>query len=441
MRIIERIENIDNGGFGIVDKVLCEDGKHYARKTFSMNIPHDKELKKNALERFKREANFQNSFEHRNIVPILFKDLDAEEPYYIMPLAEKVLKNLSLKDKNEILSMLLDVMSGLEEMHNKSYYHRDLKPGNILRFIDEEGDSFYAIGDFGLLSIKQTNITELTPISMIKGSDYYTAPEIVASLSRASIQSDIFSLGCLIHDYFGKSSRIPCQPIIEEGVIGKIMANCTHKKIPRRFKSVDFLREALISISSEDIEIKSEEGTKLATLVDSDEQITYEDWERIIDFVSNDKNDSEDIGTLFRKINLKRITELIELDLAFADSLGLSFSEWVRENNFNFEYCDIIGKRLDVFIEKCTLNTKTTCILALLFMGTSHNRFYVEGLCYKWMYNTIDDTLAQRLALELMSEDKTICYKINHLETSIRVNRENFHPKVLESINKLCKRK
>lgn len=441
MIIKEIIENIDNGGFGIVDKILCEDGKFYARKTFSMNIPHDRNLKKNALDRFKREAIYQTSFKHRNIVPILFKDLDAENPYYIMPLAEKVLKNLPLKEKDDILNMLLDVMSGLEEMHNKSYYHRDLKPGNILRFKDEKGQFFYAIGDFGLLSINQTNITELTPISMIKGSDYYTAPEIVASLSRASIQSDIFSLGCLIHDYFGKSSRIPCQPIIEEGILGKIMGNCTHKKTNRRFKSIEFLREALISISYDDIEIKSEEGTKLVTLVDSDQTITLDNWERIIDFVSNDKNDSEDIGTLFRKVNLKRINELIKLDLSLADSLGISFSEWVRESNFNFEYCDIVGKRLDLFIENCSLNTKTPCIISLLFLGTSHNRFYVEKLCYKWLNKTIQDTLAERLSIELMSEDKTICYKINHLEVSIRVNRENFHPKVLESINKLCKRR
>ncbi|WP_052259396.1 protein kinase [Flavobacterium sp. KMS] len=439
MIITERIENIDNGGFGIVDKVLCDDGKHYARKTFSMNIPHDKELKKNALERFKREANYQASFEHRNIVPILFKDLEAEEPYYIMPLAEKVLKKLTLNGKDEIFPMLLDVMSGLEEMHNKSYYHRDLKPGNILRFIDEEGECFYAIGDFGLLSINQTNITELTPISMIKGSDYYTAPEIVASLARASIQSDIFSLGCLIHDYFGKTSRIPCQPIIEDGAIGKIMGNCTHKKVIRRFKSVEFLREALISISHEDIEIKSEEGSKLVNLVDSEQKITYEDWEKIIDFVSNDKNASEDIGTLFKKIGLERIDEIIKLDLTLADALGYSFSEWVRERAFLFDYCDIIGKRLDKFIEHCSLNTKTPCIIALLIMGTSHNRFYVEELCYKWMHNAIDNTLAQRLAIELISEDKTICYKINHLERSIKVDRYNFHPLVLESINKLCK--
>ncbi|KOS05111.1 hypothetical protein AM493_02955 [Flavobacterium akiainvivens] len=248
MKVVKIIKNIDNGGFGNVDKVKCEDGNLYARKTFTMNIPHDESLKENALQRFRREATYQESFNHKNIVPILFKDLDCENPYYIMPLAENALKKINLSDKEEINLMLLDVMSGLEEMHKKSYYHRDLKPGNILRFKDQNEDFYYAIGDFGLLSIDQTNITELTPVSMIKGSDYYTAPEIVASLSRASIQSDIFSLGCLIHDYYGKSNRIPCQQINEDGAIGKIIASCTYKKSSRRFKSIEFVREALLSI-------------------------------------------------------------------------------------------------------------------------------------------------------------------------------------------------
>jgi len=438
MNVVSVVKNIDKGGFGIVDEIVCDDGFVYARKTFSVNIPHDANLKENALQRFKREATYQESFTHRNIVPILYKNIDIESPYYIMPLAENTLKKLQLSSKDEIIRMILDVMSGLELMHKKSYYHRDLKPGNILRFC-EGNDYYYAIGDFGLLSIDQTNITDLTPISMMKGSDHYTAPEIVANLSRSSIQSDIFSLGCLLHDYFGKSSRIPCQPINEDGAMGKIIANCTFKKPNRRFKSIEFLREALISISTHDLEIKSEEGKKFVELIDSDNLLDFDDWENIIDFLSNDKNTEEDLKALFKKIDYKRIVELIDLDINLADSYGLLFSEWVRETYFIFDFCDVIGKRLDKLIENCSLNTKPQCIMALLFMGTSHNRFYVEELFYKWVKNTIDESLAERLAIELMSEGKIICYKINHIEISISVTRNNFHPKVLEAINKLNK--
>lgn len=440
MKIVEVIKRIDNGGFGIVDSVRCEDGNIYARKTFSINFPHNEDLKENALNRFKREATYQESFSHRNIVPILYKELEIEVPYYIMPLADKSLKDITFANKEDIVRMLLDVMSGLEEMHKKSFYHRDLKPGNILKFIDDQGDYYYAIGDFGLLSINQTNITELTPLLMKKGTDYYTAPEIVESLTRASIQSDIFSFGCLLHDYFGKSSRIPTQPINEDGAIGKIIANCTHKKPHRRFNSIELLREAFISISHDDIETKTPEGKKLVALLESNSEIGIDEWENVIDFLSNDKNNSDDVSNIFKLINIQRINELIKLNIALADSYGLLFSDWVRETNFIFDFCDIIGNRLDLLVESCGINVKTQCIMALLFMGTSHNRFYVEDICYRRMSTKVDDTLAERIAIEIISEGKTICYKINHLEHSIRINRANFHPKIAEAVNKLCKK-
>jgi serine/threonine protein kinase len=440
MNLIRLIENIDNGGFGIVDKILCDDNKAYARKTFSMNIPHDPNLKANALKRFKREATFQESFSHKNIVPILFYNLDLDNPYYIMPLAEEVLKNIKYTNQEEIIRMLLDVMAGLEEMHKKDYFHRDLKPGNILRFIDENGEFFYSIGDFGLLSIDQTNITDLTPISMIKGSDYYTAPEIVESMSRASVQSDIFSLGCLIHDYFGKANRIPCQPILEEGAMGKLMGNCTHKKAFRRFKSISDLREAFISISSVDLEMKSEEGKRLLNLVDSSNDIGSEEWESILEFMCNDKNDLQDLNSLFKSINLNRIKQLLTKDTSLFNTYGLLFSEWAREKSFIFEYCDIVGSRLDFFIENGNLNNKSQCIIALLYMGTSHNRFYVEELSHKWLCNKEDKELAERLAIEIMSEGKAICSIINHLERSIGVDRSSFNPIILAKVNNLCNR-
>lgn len=437
MEVKEIIERIDSGGFGNVDRVLCDDGNEYAMKTFSMNIPHDDALKQNAISRFKREALFQATFKHKNIVPILFKDLTGDVPYYIMPLALKALKNEKLADKNEIHLMLLDVMSGLEEMHNKSVYHRDLKPGNILKF-EDNGEYYYAIGDFGLLSIDQTNITDLTPVSMQKGSDYYTAPEIVANLKRASIQSDIFSLGCLIHDYYGKSSRIPCQPIIEEGSLGKIMLNCTHKNIRRRFNSVQYLRETLISINYDNVETKSEEGERIVKLIESKELLSNDDWIQVIEFVENDKNSSDDISTIFKMINLQNISTLSKLDEHSLNSYGALFADWVRDRSFLFSSCDIIGERLNFFIKNCPINIKSQCIMSLLFLGTSHNRFYVERLCLNWLYNDIDDDLAEILAIELMTEGSEVCYNIRHLERSINITRNNFHPKILDVIKDIC---
>jgi serine/threonine protein kinase len=439
MVIKDIIRNIDNGGFGNVDEVLCDDGKHYARKTFSMNIPHNESLKKNALMRFKREAIYQETLKHPNIVPILFKDLSGDSPYYIMPLAENTLKNIDLKERNDITKMLFDVMAGVESMHDSSVYHRDLKPGNILRFIDSEGKFYYAIADFGLLSIDQTNITDLTPISMTKGTDYYTAPEIVASMARASIQSDIFSLGCLMHDYFGSGSRVPCQPITEDGLIGQVMANCTHKKPPRRFKSVSSLREAMIALDDIELDIKSEEGQRLVKLFEkSDEvELDYETWESILSFLENDKNESEDITALFKLVSLSDIKQLVEIDAGLANAYAILFAEWVRETSFLFNFCDLLGGRLNFLIENCSLQAQVKCIIALLIMGTRHNRFYVEQICYKWLQIN-NDELGRMLSIEILTEGKLLCYNFNHLERSISARRGNYNDIIQGVLGKIC---
>jgi hypothetical protein len=46
MKITAVIKEINRGGFGIIDEVLCEDGNNYARKTFnpSDQFKNDKDL-------------------------------------------------------------------------------------------------------------------------------------------------------------------------------------------------------------------------------------------------------------------------------------------------------------------------------------------------------------------------------------------------------------
>ncbi len=106
-----------------------------------------------------------------------------------MPVAETTLLDEMLAEdkieENEFFQCFYDIMAGLEEIHSLGIYHRDLKPGNVLKFA-----GYYSIGDFGLMSLKQTGISTLTTAGMRKSSDFYTAPEITVDLRRACAQSD-----------------------------------------------------------------------------------------------------------------------------------------------------------------------------------------------------------------------------------------------------------
>ena len=188
--VINEVRRIGSGGFGNVD--LVQDvlsGKQFARKTFSINQaqPLPPDLAENVKKRFIREANVQYRLTHKNIVPVLFKDLNSNPPSFLMPVAASSLDKDIAQSRNLnglFLRAIMDILSGLEELHTLQIYHRDLKPQNVLRFDSSEGP-YYAISDFGLMSVKDTQISALTHTGMKMGSDYYTAPEIVSDLRKA----------------------------------------------------------------------------------------------------------------------------------------------------------------------------------------------------------------------------------------------------------------
>ena len=167
------IREIGKGGFGIVHEVLDTNGDRFAKKTYLINqsFTVTDEINAHLKRRFEREAKLQSGISHRNIVPILKKNLDEDPAYFLMPVAEASLEQDFHKDKTiggKWMNAILDIISGLEEIHSVKIYHRDLKPGNVLRFQDTEnpGEFFYAISDFGLIALKQTQVSMLTQFGM-----------------------------------------------------------------------------------------------------------------------------------------------------------------------------------------------------------------------------------------------------------------------------------
>lgn len=435
------IRQIGRGGFGNVDLVADDQGSHFARKTFSVNQPGNfpVDLVENVRKRFIREADVQSEVRHKNIMPVLRKDLTSEPPSFLMPVAVSSLDKDIRADRSlngQAISAIMDILAGLEELHSMGITHRDLKPPNVLRLIDQDGQR-YVISDFGLMSLKDTQLSVLTQTGMHMGSDFYTAPEIVTELRMASPRSDIYSVGCILHDLFGNASRIPCSEISDTGPFADVMWACTRRDPNRRFATVSDLREAVISVGQMALTASEPQVTDFINLLLSPATIDFSTWEKIVNKVEA-LNLSPDACALLANISLSRIQELVNIAPMHSARFGIVYSHWVRKTRFDFAVCDGISNRLEAFMSVQDINCQVEVIFALLFMGTSHNRWYVERKIVTLCGADMPVGLAKRVAMEIRVSNSTACRAITHLEESIHVNRSFFHPEIFRTISQVC---
>ncbi len=405
---------------------------------FSQNQLLTPELLANVLKRFAKEVRIQGGLSHPNIVPIVYSDLANSPPYYLMPLATSSLDKDLVKDRKlngTFMSALSDIVAGLEELHSMQIYHRDLKPHNVLRFGDGQS-SVYAISDFGLISMKETTLSGLTKTGMGKGSDYYTALENSQDLKTASIQSDVFSLGCILHDMVGTEPSVPFREIRELGEFSAGLLNCTRDDPSKRFASARAVLDAILSIDYEP------QGTVSNTSVDYIAVLSSEDapdasfWPKIADFLANAAKES-DIAAICGKLNSDKIASLCEVEQTSAKVIRLIFADWVKKTSFGFDQTDAIANRLEAFIEKCDFETQVECLLSMLELGISHNRWFVERKFVRLCGASMDEGLAKRMVVQLHVAGKSVCQDFEQLERSISFNRVHYHPRIFKALGDL----
>ncbi len=147
--------------------------------------------------RFEQEARVLAAVSHPNVVAI--HDVApggpgvGDEPFLVMDLCE----GGSLADRlaasgsgalqpDEIITILVDITTGLAALHAVGIVHRDLKPSNILLC-----DGRARIADLG---IAVAGLSELTAVGTTIGTLVYLAPEQLAG-EPASSASDVHAIG------------------------------------------------------------------------------------------------------------------------------------------------------------------------------------------------------------------------------------------------------
>lgn len=433
----ETIGEIGRGSFGLVELVADENGQVWARKTFvPPNLPDvtNDEMRS----RFEREVRYQSQINNPNVVQIHDFDLEADPPWFVMERAECSLADELKKDRTlggDPRKPLFDILAGLEAIHEKGYKHRDLKPANVLKFVSDDGTIRYAISDFGLMSPATGQTSTLTASNMGGGTPLYRAPECAINFKRATVQSDIYSVGAILHDIFGGGApRIPHTELTVPGALGEIVQKCTKTNVRRRFANVVTLRERLYEALREKITFSSREEEEVVKLLQSKEQLSEQEWDRV--FQQIDDNDERKLSNhaIFSALTVAQLSYLTNEAPDLFASLGKDYARYAQEGTFNFEYCDVIATRAKVFYDQGELDLKALITLALLELGTSHNRWFVERMFLQMAGAAISEELAERIATEIDVQGIDFARQIEHVERSISASRNDLHPVLLKKI-------
>ncbi|HEY4343241.1 MAG TPA: serine/threonine-protein kinase [Parvibaculum sp.] len=431
-----KIRELGRGSFGIVDLVKDRRGKKWARKTFAPPQipgidPADLRL------RFEREVRYQQQIDHPNVVKIHDFDLSANPPWFVMELANCTLANELTADRTlggDPRMPLFDILAGLQALHEKGYKHRDLSPGNVLKFDDGSGRTRYAISDFGLMSPQSGQTSTLTVTNMAGGTPLYSAPECAMNFKRATIQSDIYSVGAILHDIFGGgASRVPHSELSARGPIGPIIQKCTKKNLRRRYRNVETLREDLYeALTNNLITFSSAEEKEIVRLLQGNEALTEEQWDLVFQQIDENADRRQTNHAIFRATSIDHLEHLaVEAPDLFA-ALGEEFAAYMSESGFDFDYCDVIAGKAQVFYDHGELDLQARITLATLKLGTSHNRWLVERKFLKMAGPDISSPLARRIEVEIEVQGIDFEAQVSHVERSLDVSRVSLHPALRE---------
>ena len=114
-------------------------------------------------------------------------------------LKERLQRFPSGLDADEALKIVDAALAGLEYTANCGLVHRDVKPGNIFVCQDDKGSiNGVKLIDFEIA--KQEGGTVTTAAGNIRGSFDYMAPDFTNAEFHGDVQSDIFSMGVVLHE-------------------------------------------------------------------------------------------------------------------------------------------------------------------------------------------------------------------------------------------------
>lgn len=192
----EIVEACGRGGMGVVYKAWHHLFQQYrAIKVLPSHFDEDD------INRFAMEIKIAGQLHHHNIVRAYEANREQGILYLAMEFVDGInLDHLVKHHKRLPVGLACDLIrqaaEGLQHAHDHDLVHRDIKPSNLM--INQNGQ--IKILDFGLARLQaDQNASRLTKHGSVMGTLDYMAPEQWEDPMGATIQADIYSLGCTFY--------------------------------------------------------------------------------------------------------------------------------------------------------------------------------------------------------------------------------------------------
>lgn len=181
------VSKIGAGSFGEV--WLAHDlavQREYAVKILQPGVSVDERL---------REAQIGNRLEHNNLVYVHQADVVPVSGEHAVILAMDYQPNGSVETLANpagylplpaVLRIARDILQGLEYLHARSFYHNDIKPGNILLGPRQQA----MLSDYGITGVS----SNCAPVAAPNAYVLHRAPEVLTT-GNIGVSSDIFQVG------------------------------------------------------------------------------------------------------------------------------------------------------------------------------------------------------------------------------------------------------
>lgn len=206
---------LGKGAAGVVYRVKdLENNRHVAIKF--MQAPMDPDDP--AYRRFAREARILGKLNHPNVVKVFDTQVEGELAYTVCEYVpgetlDKVILKEAPMDPEKVKSIALDVLAGLDRLHEEKIIHRDIKPSNLI--MTPTGVRIIDLG----IAREESSSENLTRAGDLVGTPAFVPPEQIQS-AGVDYNSDLYSLGLVLYNCL--TGRLPFEGTMIESLSLKV---------------------------------------------------------------------------------------------------------------------------------------------------------------------------------------------------------------------------